>query len=263
MSKRIAVVGIGLMGSSLARHLVAAGFPVIVHDVDPAKVDELVKLGAKKAAAPGDIPGQVDVVMLSLPNSHVVDDVLLLARSAVGLLAEAPPTFPAEKIEGAVLADCCRWYEFEIREFDDSQERAEMRAQVVHAGWRRDFFGFNRAKHAVVEAAILATRVHLIPLPEILSEMDRLGLRAIDLKRLWLHQANAGMNRLIAERVLGHEASESESPTVLDTYANTSSAGSIIAFHKHSQDFKAGEKGLICSFGAGYSAGTVFVEKAA
>ena len=95
------------------------------------------------------------------------------------------------------------------------------------------------------------------------SEMDRLGLKATDLKRLWLHQANAGMNRLIAERVLGHEASEDESPTVLDTYANTSSAGSIIAFHKHSSDFKAGEKGLICSFGAGYSAGTVFVEKSA
>ncbi len=93
------------------------------------------------------------------------------------------------------------------------------------------------------------------------SEMDRLGLKATDLKRLWLHQANAGMNRLIAERVLGHEASESESPTVLDTYANTSSAGSIIAFHKHSGDFKAGDKGLICSFGAGYSAGTVFVER--
>jgi beta-ketodecanoyl-[acyl-carrier-protein] synthase len=97
----------------------------------------------------------------------------------------------------------------------------------------------------------------------ILSEMDRLGLHAADLKRLWLHQANAGMNRLIAERVLGHEASEQESPTVLDTYANTSSAGSIIAFHKHSGDFRAGDKGLICSFGAGYSAGTVFVEKAA
>jgi beta-ketodecanoyl-[acyl-carrier-protein] synthase len=97
----------------------------------------------------------------------------------------------------------------------------------------------------------------------ILSEMDRLGLKATDLKRLWLHQANAGMNRLIAERVLGHEATEDESPTVLDTYANTSSAGSIIAFHKHSNDFKAGDRGLICSFGAGYSAGTVFVEKSA
>ena len=95
------------------------------------------------------------------------------------------------------------------------------------------------------------------------GEMDRLGIRATDLKRMWLHQANAGMNRLIAAKVLGHEASEDESPTVLDTYANTSSAGSIIAFHKHSSDFRPGEKGLICSFGAGYSAGTVFVEKAA
>lgn len=95
------------------------------------------------------------------------------------------------------------------------------------------------------------------------SEMDRLGIRPSDLKRMWLHQANAGMNRLIAERVLGHEASENESPTVLDTYANTSSAGSIIAFHKHSGDFRPGEKGVLCSFGAGYSAGTVFVEKAA
>ena len=93
--------------------------------------------------------------------------------------------------------------------------------------------------------------------------INRLGLAATDLRRLWLHQANANMNRLIAARVLGHEASEDESPTVLDTYANTSSAGSIIAFHKHSADFKPGDKGLICSFGAGYSAGTVFVEKAA
>jgi beta-ketodecanoyl-[acyl-carrier-protein] synthase len=95
------------------------------------------------------------------------------------------------------------------------------------------------------------------------SEMDRLGLKPTDLKRMWLHQANAGMNRLIAAKVLGHEASDDESPTVLDTYANSSSAGSIIAFHKHSADFRAGDKGLICSFGAGYSAGTVFVEKAA
>ncbi len=95
------------------------------------------------------------------------------------------------------------------------------------------------------------------------GEMDRLGLKATDLKRSWLHQANASMNRLIAAKVLGHEASEEESPTVLDTYANTSSAGSIIAFHKHSSDFRPGDKGLICSFGAGYSAGTVFVEKTA
>ena len=90
-----------------------------------------------------------------------------------------------------------------------------------------------------------------------------LGLDPAALRRLWLHQANQGMNRLIAQRVLGHEASEDESPTVLDTYGNTSSAGSIIAFHKHSADLAPGDIGTICSFGAGYSAGTVFVRKMA
>ena len=97
----------------------------------------------------------------------------------------------------------------------------------------------------------------------IVTEAEKLGLDPQGLRRLWLHQANAGMNRLIAHRVLGHEASADESPTVLDTYANTSSAGSIIAFHKHSEDLAAGDTGLICSFGAGYSAGAVFVRKAA
>ena len=96
----------------------------------------------------------------------------------------------------------------------------------------------------------------------ILDEAERLAIDPQGLRRLWLHQANAGMNRLIAQRVLGHEANEDESPTVLDTYGNTSSAGSIIAFHIHSDDLSEGDTGLICSFGAGYSAGTVFVRKA-
>jgi len=95
----------------------------------------------------------------------------------------------------------------------------------------------------------------------ILEEAERLGIDPAGLRRLWLHQANAGMNRLISHKVLGHEASEDESPTVLDTYGNTSSAGSIIAFHLHNADLGAGDTGLICSFGAGYSAGTVFVCK--
>ena len=95
----------------------------------------------------------------------------------------------------------------------------------------------------------------------IMEEAERLHIDTASLRRLWLHQANAGMNRLIAQRVLGHEADEDESPTVLDTYGNTSSAGSIIAFHKHSADLATGDIGLICSFGAGYSAGTVFVRK--
>ncbi|TCD05011.1 beta-ketoacyl-ACP synthase III [Erythrobacteraceae bacterium CFH 75059] len=97
----------------------------------------------------------------------------------------------------------------------------------------------------------------------ILEEARRLDLDPARLRRLWLHQANAGMNRLIAQRVLGHEADEDESPTVLDRYGNTSSAGSIIAFHLHSADLRPGDTGLLCSFGAGYSAGLVFVRKAA
>lgn len=97
----------------------------------------------------------------------------------------------------------------------------------------------------------------------ILSHMAELQLQPGDLRRLWLHQANSNMNRLIAERVLGREATQDEAPTVLDTYGNTAGAGSIVAFHHHSADLKPGDKGLICSFGAGYSAGTVFVAKAA
>ena len=105
---------------------------------------------------------------------HVVDDVLLLARAAVGLLAETPATFPAEKVPGAVLAQACRWYEFQVERVDDSKERAEIVVRVVSVGRLRDFFGFNRAKHAVLEAAILATRIHLIPREEILAEFARL-----------------------------------------------------------------------------------------
>lgn len=97
----------------------------------------------------------------------------------------------------------------------------------------------------------------------IIDQLAVLGINPQDLRRLWLHQANAGMNRLISSKVLGHEASDDESPTVLDTYANTSSAGSIISFNKNSEDLKIGDIGLICSFGAGYSAGTVFLEKVA
>jgi beta-ketodecanoyl-[acyl-carrier-protein] synthase len=95
----------------------------------------------------------------------------------------------------------------------------------------------------------------------ILSHAADLDLDPTDLKRLWLHQANINMNEMIGKRVLGREPSRQENVIILDEYANTSSAGSIIAFHKANDDFAPGELGLICSFGAGYSAGTVFVRK--
>ena len=87
------------------------------------------------------------------------------------------------------------------------------------------------------------------------------GFEAQDLKRMWLHQANLSMNQLISRRVLGRAATEAEAPVILDRYANTSSAGSIIAFHLHKEDLAAGDLGVICSFGAGYSVGSVLVEK--
>ena len=95
----------------------------------------------------------------------------------------------------------------------------------------------------------------------IVDHAGDLGIDPTGLKRMWLHQANINMNELIGKRVLGREPAPGENVIILDEYANTSSAGSIIAFHKANEDFQTGETGLICSFGAGYSAGTVFVRK--
>ena len=81
-----------------------------------------------------------------------------------------------------------------------------------------------------------------------------------DLKRMWLHQANLSMNELISKKVLGRDATREEAPVVLDEYANTSSAGSIIAFHKHHDDLSRGDIGVISGFGAGYSVGSVIVQ---
>ncbi len=88
------------------------------------------------------------------------------------------------------------------------------------------------------------------------------GLGPADVKRLWLHQANLSMNELIAKRVLGRDATREEAPIILDEYANTSSAGSVIAFHKRRSDLKVGDVGVISGFGAGYSAGSVIVRRA-
>ncbi|UTH74957.1 beta-ketoacyl-ACP synthase III [Chromobacterium sp. IIBBL 290-4] len=95
----------------------------------------------------------------------------------------------------------------------------------------------------------------------IVSHLDSLGIAAGDVRRFWLHQANLAMNQLIARRVLGREADAVEAPVILDRYANTSSAGSIIAFHLHSHDLRSGDVGVISSFGAGYSVGSVALKK--
>jgi len=93
------------------------------------------------------------------------------------------------------------------------------------------------------------------------EHLQKLGLRPSELKRLWLHQANLTMNLFAAKKLLGREPDEQTLPIILDRYANTSSAGSIIAFHLYSDDFAPGEKGLLSSFGAGYSVGSVILER--
>ena len=93
------------------------------------------------------------------------------------------------------------------------------------------------------------------------AQLERLSIAPNQLRRLWLHQANLGMNQLIARKVLGRDASEMEAPTILDEYANTSSAGSVIAFHRYRADLDSGDLGVICSFGAGYSIGSVVLRR--
>jgi uncharacterized protein len=108
---------------------------------------------------------------------HVTDDVLLLAQTAIGMIPQpAPATRPAEVVAGRVLLDACRYFEFRVVELDDREDRTSIVVETVAQGRFRDFFGFNRGKHAVVEAAILATRTAWLPLEEILDEFRKLAV---------------------------------------------------------------------------------------
>ncbi len=91
--------------------------------------------------------------------------------------------------------------------------------------------------------------------------VEKEGYAVADIKRWWLHQANINMNNFIGSRLLGRLPEKHEAPVVLDRYANTASAGSIIAFHLYNQDLSPGDLGMICSFGAGYSIGSLLIRK--
>ena len=95
----------------------------------------------------------------------------------------------------------------------------------------------------------------------ITDHLDEENIQTKEIKRLWLHQANKSMNDLIGKKVLGRTPEEHEQPNILQDYANTSSAGSIIAFSKFSDDMNKNEIGVLCSFGAGYSAGSIILKK--
>lgn len=107
---------------------------------------------------------------------HVVDDVLLLAQAATHQFRNSPETVPAETIEGVRLSETCRWYEFEVTSIDDASERTSIETQVLHVGCNREVWGFNRAKHAVLELAVLSTRLFMIERAEIAREVERLAI---------------------------------------------------------------------------------------
>lgn len=107
---------------------------------------------------------------------HVTDDVELIAQAAVGVPDPPPELLPARSVEGRILSGACRWYTLRVASLDDCQERTRIECDVVEGGHLRDFFGFNRGKHAVLEAAILATRIAFLPIEEILSQFERLAV---------------------------------------------------------------------------------------
>ena len=150
-------------------------------------------------------------------------------------------------------------------------EILDTRMQTLFSNNIRNNFGFlNRADEAgvgqldklfVQEGRKVFKEVCPAVAEQISSQLDAMGIAPDDLKRIWLHQANRNMNDLIARKVFGRDPSPEESPTILDEYANTSSAGSIIAFHKHNADLATEDLAVLCSFGAGYSIGSIVLRR--
>ena len=130
---------------------------------------------------------------------HVTDDVLLLARAAVGEVEPMPALVPAARVKGFVLTECCRYYEFQVRSIDESEQRVRIEAEVVHSGVLREFFGFNRAKHAVLEAAILATRTDFLTLDEIEAEYRKLKVLVDKTGGEQEHQAFAFLQQYVEQ----------------------------------------------------------------
>jgi beta-ketodecanoyl-[acyl-carrier-protein] synthase len=129
------------------------------------------------------------------------------------------------------------------------------RTREGHMDDRRDMLFVQEGRKVFKEVLPMVSR-------HIADHMEDEGVSADKIKRLWLHQANKTMNDFIGKKVMGRVPDPEEQPNILQDYANTSSAGSIIAFSKFSEDMDKGDIGLICSFGAGYSMGSVVVERA-
>ena len=173
-----------------------------------------------------------------------------------------------------IFGDVCTAVIIEAADTATSKDQyaiLDSKLQTIYSNNIRNNFGFlNRCdetgidkpdKLFVQEGRKVFKEVCPAVATQISGQLEGLGIAPEKIKRMWLHQANLNMNQLISRRVLGREATADEAPTILDEYANTSSAGSVIAFHKHRADFQSGELGVLCSFGAGYSIGSVVLRK--
>lgn len=173
-----------------------------------------------------------------------------------------------------IFGDVCTAVVIENADTATASEQYEIvdsKMQTLYSNSIRNNFGFlNRGDESgvgkpdklfVQEGRKVFKEVCPAVAKQISEQLQALQTHPDQLKRMWLHQANLSMNQLISKRVLGREATPEEAPTILDEYANTSSAGSVIAFHKHRADLQPGDLGVLCSFGAGYSIGSVVLKK--
>jgi len=156
-----------------ALHLAAMGPQIDDSQADAAAVGRIDRLLLKPFAS-----SQTGGNLLRLPEGvfHVTDDALMLARVVTGTLAAPPACRPATAVQGWVLDDACRAYEFKVFTADTSQERLRLEARVVAVHEGRPFLGFNRARHAVVEGAILVTRLHLLGAEEVSRQFRDLAM---------------------------------------------------------------------------------------
>lgn len=133
---------------------------------------------------------------------HITDDACLIARAAVSKLrvGEDVKVVPAKVVEGLVLADACRAYELKVESLEDQEERTTIIARAVHVERLRDFWGFNRARHAILEAAILATRLHLTGKGPVLEEYAKLQVAVDKTGGQKEQEAMAGLRRWVEGR---------------------------------------------------------------
>ncbi|MDI6743534.1 MAG: 3-oxoacyl-[acyl-carrier-protein] synthase III C-terminal domain-containing protein, partial [Smithella sp.] len=142
-----------------------------------------------------------------------------------------------------------------------TQFSSNIRSNFGHMSYANDVdpFGWDKLFHQ--SGRIVFKEVSPIAAKHISDHLASLNLKPIEVKRFWLHQANINMNNMVIRELLGENVDPETIPTILDRYANTASAGSIIAFHLYHDDLKSGDIGLICSFGAGYSVGSLVLRK--